>query len=78
MRRVVAALIDSAATALLGFAGFWVGYHATPCATVSECPPLAPAAVVGVLLFAGLYYLGGYLLHRSTPGQWVMDVDGRE
>jgi hypothetical protein len=69
MRRPLVAIVDAAVTAALGFAGFWLGYHLTPCRDVSSCAPLAPITVIAVIVFVAAYFVGGHLFFRSTPAE---------
>jgi hypothetical protein len=77
VRLVFAAIVDAAAVAVAGFAGFWLGYHLTPCSDVSDCPPLAPVTVIAVIVFVGTYFLVGYYFLHRTVGQWLLGVKDR-
>ena len=74
MRRLLSALLDAGAVAVAGFAGFWIGFHLTPCKDVSSCGPLAPVTVVAVVVFVALYFTTGHFLFDRTPGQWLLKV----
>lgn len=74
VKRAIAALIDAALVALLGYAGFRLAVPLSGCQDLSSCPQLTPLTVVAALAFIAIYFLGTYLLWHRTFGQRALGL----
>lgn len=75
MRKVLAALIDAALTALAGYLGFRVALWAAPCdGHMADCFILIPLTILFVLIGLALYFGLGYRVLGTTPGQRLLGL----
>lgn len=70
VRRLIAAVIDVAAIAILGLLAFRCALWIEPCGG-GQCPLLAPLSVVLMLLALLLYFGAGHFLWHTTPGEHI-------
>lgn len=72
MRRLLAAVVDTAAVLLLGYLAFRVAEVVTSCgSSTPSCPMLAPLVVLFALLAAAIYFVLSFVWWRSTPGERI-------
>ena len=69
MKRALAALCDVVLIAVLGYGLFRLAGAVSPCNSAGQCPFLAPLVVLFLLAMLGIYFGGGYLRWRCTPGE---------
>jgi hypothetical protein len=74
MRAVLATIVDLALCAVVSYLGFRAGVLIAGCRDMSNCPPLAPLVILGVVVGIILYFGAGYLLWRTTPGRRACGV----
>ena len=75
MRKVLAALIDAALTALAGYLGFRVALWAAPCdGHMDDCFILVLLTVLFVLVGLALYFGLAYRVFGTTPGQRLLGL----
>lgn len=76
MRTALAALIDSAFIAALGFIAFQFAVLSAPCASLGACTILAPLAILSMLVLLFLYFGAGYVVWKTTPGRALTGMRG--
>lgn len=74
IKRVIAALVDSALVALLAYLGFRLAVPVSGCRDLSSCPPLTPLIAVAALAFIAIYFLAAYACWHRTFGQRILGV----
>jgi hypothetical protein len=73
-RRAIAALVDAALVALLGYLGFRVAVPLAGCRDLASCPPLTPLIAIAALAFIALYFLIAHAFWRRTFGQRLLSI----
>jgi hypothetical protein len=73
MRRTLAAVLDAAMVVVLGYIGFRLAVLIAPChGNMGSCPTLTPLILLTIILVLVLYFGGGYVLWRCTPGERLL------
>jgi len=78
VRAALAPIVDLALCAVVSYLGFSAGVLLAGCRDMSNCPALAPLAILGVVVGVALYFVAGYFLWRTTPGRWACGVTGAD
>ncbi len=68
---MLAVTVDAAVTAIGGYLLFLLAELLAPCGSQGTCPALAPLAVLLLALLLVVYFGGGYLLWKRTPGERI-------
>lgn len=77
MRLALAAAVDVAAVAILGFLAFRLGIWGAQCGKhMDNCFILNPLIILLLVVSLGLYFGVGYRVWRSTPGKYLLRVEG--
>ncbi len=74
IRRAIAALIDAALAALLGYIGFRLAVPLSGCTELSSCPQLTPLILVAAIAIIGLYFFTAYVAWHQTIGQIILRI----
>lgn len=75
IKRAVAALVDAALVAVLGYLGFRLAVPLSGCQDLSSCPQLTPLIAAAALIAIAIYFLAAYALWGRTFGQRVLGVN---
>jgi uncharacterized RDD family membrane protein YckC len=73
MHRALASLTDVAAVAVLSFGAFRLAVALVACKNPAECPLLAPATVLLIVVLVGAYFVVAYLRWGRSPGRRLFD-----